>query len=211
MTEFYGSPRRSGRSSWCRKCHASHVNTKRMERREEWEAAGLTRYGKQRKPRKRSQKALEHSKAQSPSATPKALQKPRKRPKKPRRTRIRAMSREKQTWTTLYHAKCNQDTLFGAVYDLGWDGDKPVVLRRVGSRMGYERHHPCRRWNWAILLYRYCSPELHLWIEAHSAKARELGMLFNLEGGELRNPSKHDPFNVKPEIEELKNHYETTV
>lgn len=134
---------------------------------------------------------------------PKALQKPKKR----KRTAIKAMSREKQTWTALYRAKCNQDTLFGVVYDLGWDGDEPVVIRRVGSRVGYERHHVARRIKWAILLYRYCSPELHTWIEAHSAKARELGMLFNLEGGELRNPSPHDPFNVKPEIEELKNHY----
>lgn len=118
------------------------------------------------------------------------------------------MSREKQTWTTLYHAKCNQDTLFGAVYDLGWDGDKPVVIRKIGSRVGYERHHPAGRIKYRILCYVYISPELHRLAHDRAKLAREAGILLPEFDGRESQPGQLDPFSVLPELEQLKQKYE---
>lgn len=186
--QFYGSHRAK-----CKQCLLDASHERRVKKRT----------------RKPLQRVLQPSSTQDTHKPSKAPKKRAVGQRKPaRRTRIRAVSEKKQERNDLYRLKYEKDTLFGVVYDLGWDGDRPVVLRKLGSRAGYERHHVCRRWNWAILIYRYCSPELHSWIEAHSAKARELGMLFNLECGELRNPSPHDPFSVLPQIQELRNKYE---
>jgi hypothetical protein len=208
-TEFYGNPGKpAGRSSWCKPCARESSKVKSQARRDAWrEKTKDWPKAKRGRPRKPRTAVLEPVIPKVLYHKPKPRPEPRKPPKKRRVHRIRAMSQEKREWMDLYRIKCENDTLFGVVYDLGWDGDKLVVLRKIGSRAGYQRHHVARRIKWAILLYRYCSPELHSWIENNSAKARELGMLFNLECGELRNPSPHDPFNVKQEIEELKFKY----
>lgn len=117
------------------------------------------------------------------------------------------MSDEKRDWNTLYRERIDRDTLYGVYYDLGEKNGEPVVVRKVGSRLGCERHHVCRRWNWAILLYRFCTPELHRFIEDNSANARAMGTLFNLERGELRNPSPHDPLEALSELRELQSKY----
>lgn len=117
------------------------------------------------------------------------------------------MSDDKRDWTALYLEKIDRDTLYGVYHDLGEKDGVPVVVRKVGSRLGCERHHVFRRWNWAILLYRFVTVELHRFIEDSSAKARVMGTLFNLEQGELRNPSPHDPLEALSELRELQSKY----
>lgn len=145
----------------------------------------------------------------NPPKPVKALQKRTVGQRKPaRRTRIRAVSEKKQEWNDLYRLKYEKDTLFGVVYDLGWDGDQPVVLRKLGSRAGYERHHPAARNRYHILAYVYVSHALHEWCHGNGKAARAIGALLPEFDGRESGPDQLDPFSVLPQIQELRNKYE---
>jgi hypothetical protein len=118
-----------------------------------------------------------------------------------RKKAIPAMSMEKREWDAKYKAKHRSDP----DEVLAWDGvpkaDGTIFLVCFrGRKSMLERHHVFRRWGRLIMLYRYVTRRLHAWIEANSKKAREKGLLFDVVRGELRNPSKHDPFGILPEF-----------
>jgi hypothetical protein len=184
-TEFYRNPQRKpGVSSKCILCYREHAK-----------AASAARRAKEA-----LRKLSESKKVKSLSKKPKASQKPRKR--------IPAMSEQKRKWTDLYREKCEADPEVVQGYAIRWEGgDVPTINRIHGPKHCFERHHVGRRHRWLILWYVYVTPELHQWIEANSAKARELGLLFSVESGHMRNPSKYDPLNCLEEFYRLQDKY----
>jgi hypothetical protein len=184
-TEFYRNPQRKpGVSSKCIPCYREHAK-----------AASAAARAKEA-----LRKLSEAKKAKAPSKKPKASQKPRKR--------IPAMSEQKRKWTDLYREKCEADPEIVTGYDLKWDDHgEPVIVPVRAHKLSFDRHHTGRRHRWLILWYSYVSPVLHEWIEANSAKARELGLLFSVESGHLRNPSEHDPLNCLEEFYRLQDRY----
>jgi hypothetical protein len=157
-----------------------------------------------KKPRYVAQDTPRKSKVKRVPKLSKTLQNPRKRQRKA----IPAMSEDKKVWTALYRAKHEADPLFVEAMDLlTIVGGEPILIQVSGPKERFERHHIGRRWRWLLLWYRYITPALHTWIEANSKKAAELGLLFDVVRGELRNPSPHDPLDCLTEFEELKKQY----
>jgi hypothetical protein len=185
--QFYGSHRAK-----CKQCLLEAAHERRVKKRT----------------RKPLQRVLQPSSTQD---TPKPAKAPQKRTvgqRKPaRRTRIRAVSEKKREWNDLYRRKYEKDTLFGVVYDLGWDGGQPVVLRKLGSRAGYERHHPAARARYHILAYVYVSHALHEWCHGNGKAARAIGALLPEFDGRESGPGQLDPFSALPQIQELKQKY----
>lgn len=139
------------------------------------------------------------------------VRKPSKTPQKspPRKRKaIPAMSTDKIAWNQLYKSKHEADPEVVQGYSIRWEGGSvPVITRIHGPKGCFERHHVGRRWRWLLLWYRYVTPALHKWIEDNSQKARELGLLFDVVRGEMRNPSRYDPLESLGEFEQLKAAY----
>lgn len=135
---------------------------------------------------------------------PKTRQKPQKRQRKA----IPRMSKSKAEWESLYWAQKASEPAEVTGYNMNLIGGVPSIFSFTGIPAEFERHHVFRRHNWQILLYRHVTHRLHEWIESNSARAREMGLLFNVERGELRNPSQNDPFGILPEFEALKAKYQ---
>ncbi len=130
----------------------------------------------------------------------KTLQKPPGR----KRTPLAKVSDKRKEWNALYQSKHESDPPM--VWGWGLVAGKPHGMQMYRSNL--ERHHPFRRLNWAILLYRYVTPEFHEWIEANGTRARRMGLIYDVERGELRNPSPHDPFEILQEFQSLKSEYQ---
>jgi hypothetical protein len=183
--------RRSGYHSRCKPCK-SQENLKTQAKFRARAAAKRTEMAQEELLKAKTGKVL--SKLGTPS------QKPRKR--------IPAMSEQKRKWTDLYREKCEADPEIVTGYDLKWDDHgEPVIVPVMAHKLSFDRHHTGRRHRWLILWYAYVSPVLHEWIEANSAKARELGLLFSVESGHLRNPSEHDPLQCLEEFYRLQDRY----
>jgi hypothetical protein len=186
-TEFYRNPsRKPGVSSKCIPCAREHAK-----------AASAAARAKEA-----LKKLSEAKKVKSSVNKPKTSQKPRK-------CKLRPRSREKARWEQLYRLKCGSDTHFGMIYRLDltekWN---PRIIAYKGGRAGCERHHPFRRIKWCILLYRYITPELHTWLESNATRARHIGLLFDVERGELRSPSKWDPFEILDEFKKVSGEFQ---
>lgn len=152
---------------------------------------------------KSSRRSRKLVRAQFDSPKPKTHQKPTVRQRKA----IPRMSEDKKVWDSLYKAKLQSDPEVVTGYDLWWAGPKPIIVKVHGPKNSLQRHHVGRRWKWLILWYRYVTEELHTWIEHNSATAREMGLLFNVERGQLRNPSEHDPLNCLEEFYRLQKQF----
>jgi hypothetical protein len=141
-------------------------------------------------------------KPQKPLRTP---QNAKKRPT--RKARLKPVSDQKRDWNVLYRERIDRDTLFGVYFDLGEKDGEPVVVRKIGSRLGCERHHPAARNKYHILLYRFCTPKLHEHIHGLARWARQVGLLLpEFEGRESKD-NQPDPLLALPELEEIKKHH----
>lgn len=118
-------------------------------------------------------------------------------------------SPQKKVWDDLYRSKHQADPEIITAWDLVPQRDgNPFLVVFQTLKVRVDRHHVFRRHKWQILLYRYVTRRLHDWIEAHSQKAREMGLLYRVEKGNLINPSPQDPFGILPEFSYTKDQFE---
>jgi len=181
---------RSGRQSHCKACVRAH----HVERRAKQAIKNA---------QKRAVKKA-FSKNQSVGWKPK---KTAQNGLKRKRAAIKPVSEKRKGWLELYRTKRDAEDYVPAFDCRIFDNGEIEVFRTAGHRRQFQPHHVFRRIKWCHLLFRWCSPELHEWIENNTVKAKEMGLLFTVERGQLVNPSDKDPFGILEEFRELQLKY----
>jgi hypothetical protein len=141
-------------------------------------------------------------KPQKPLRTP---QNAKKRPT--RKARLKPVSDQKRDWNVLYREKIDRDTLFGVYFDLGEKDGEPVVVRKIGSRLGCERHHSLGREGCKILFYAFCTVKLHTFTHDNGKKSRRLGLLLPEFEGRESKENQLDPLGLLPEYQAYLKHH----
>lgn len=118
-----------------------------------------------------------------------------------RKKGIPRQSSSKAKWQRIYRETIDRDTLFGVFYDLEWRGQEPVIVRKVGGRLGTTRHHPLGRQYCRIVFYRHCTDALHDFCHGQAKLARKIGALLPEFEGRDSPPDQPDPFQILPEYQ----------
>ncbi len=84
------------------------------------------------------------------------------------RTRLKGVSKKRQTWLDEYHAQIELDAL----------NQQCFRCHVHGTKHSLQRHHTHGRNKELILIYKYSCPECHTWIHENANQAREQGLLF---------------------------------